>query len=140
LFGALAPVAGAVMPEPIVPLPMVPVASDDEPMGVPAALLSVGEGLLVGAGAAGDVAASSSFLPQAPSARTAARARAAAAADVTLDTYMSVSLKNGQWLYASQFQCNPAPPTAAWETCAFGCKVFSPGTGPPAAVFDAVAG
>lgn len=89
------------MPEPIVPLPMVPPVPD-EPMGVPAAPLSVVEGLVTGAGVVRDVVASSIFLPQAPSTSTVVNARAAAAAAVNFDAYMSVSL-----LTSESAECQP---------------------------------
>ena len=83
--------AGGVTPEPIVSVPVVvlpdmaPVEELVEPMEP-----GVVEGLVMGSGDDGAFVASSTFLPQAPSASKADKASAVATAGFNLDAYMSV--------------------------------------------------
>lgn len=102
--------------EPMVGEPMALELEPVEPLELPMVLLSVledvegdgelVEGLLMGAGvAAGMVLVSSAFFPQAPSARSAARATAVAAAGLSRDANITVflfELEKMDWRTESQ--------------------------------------
>jgi hypothetical protein len=91
LFWVPLPVLMLLVPEPMV-LGVVELLSMGvvEPVGVLSALDGV-DGLLMGAGVTGVVAASSVFLPQAPKVSKAPRASTVKAAGLNLKAYMSVS-------------------------------------------------